>query len=59
MTDKKKNQYGTSGYFGNFGGMFVPEILMHALKELEENYLKYRKDESFSKELSRYINRIN
>jgi tryptophan synthase beta chain len=55
MTDKKKNQYGTSGYFGDFGGMFVPEILVHALKELEESYLKYREDMDFNKELSRYL----
>jgi len=55
MTDKKNKQYGTSGYFGDFGGMFVPEILMHALKELEESYLRYREDEDFKNELSMYL----
>ena len=55
MTDKKNKQYGTSGYFGDFGGMFVPEILMHALKELEESYLGYREDEDFKNELSLYL----
>jgi len=55
MTDKKNKQYGTSGYFGDFGGMFVPEILMHALKELEESYIRYREDEDFKNELSMYL----
>ncbi|MEA2015517.1 MAG: tryptophan synthase subunit beta [Actinomycetota bacterium] len=35
--------------------MYVPEILMHALKELEKNYLRYKKDKSFKKELSFYL----
>jgi len=37
------------GYFGGFGGRFVPEIL---IKELEKNYLKYRDDPEFKKEFS-------
>ncbi|GAG34869.1 unnamed protein product, partial [marine sediment metagenome] len=28
------------GHFGAFGGKFVPETLMPALKELEEAYLE-------------------
>jgi len=35
------------GYFGNFGGRFVPETLIPALYELEEAYLKVRKDKAF------------
>ncbi|CAA9387932.1 MAG: Tryptophan synthase beta chain, partial [uncultured Rubrobacteraceae bacterium] len=31
------------GYFGAFGGRFVPETLIHALEELEEAYERYRK----------------
>jgi tryptophan synthase beta chain len=27
-----------SGYFGAFGGRYVPETLIHALEELEEAY---------------------
>ena len=49
MMKKSEREYGTSGYFGQFGGMFVPEILMHALKELEESYLKYRDDKAFQR----------
>ena len=42
------------GYFGPFGGRFVPEILMPALRELEEAYRALRADESFQRELERY-----
>lgn len=38
------------GKFGEFGGMFAPEILMPALNELNKAYLKYMFDESFQKE---------
>jgi tryptophan synthase beta chain len=40
------------GYFGQYGGRFVPETLMPALIELEQAYLKYRKDRDFQKELA-------
>ena len=43
------------GYFGGFGGMYVPEILVSALKELEKNYFMYKKDKSFQDELSFYL----
>ena len=32
----------TKGRFGKFGGQYVPEIVMPALNELEENYAKYK-----------------
>ncbi len=44
MTDKK-------GYFGGFGGCFVPEVLIPALKELSKAYGDARKDKKFIKEL--------
>src|SRR4030065_2459816 len=40
------------GYFGIYGGRFVPEALMPALKELEEAFLKSKKDKEFQKELA-------
>jgi tryptophan synthase beta chain len=43
------------GYFGEFGGSFVPEILVGALKELEENYFRYKKDKKFKGELAYYL----
>jgi len=36
-------------YFGEFGGMYVPQILMPALFELEENFVSAQKDVYFQK----------
>jgi tryptophan synthase beta chain len=41
------------GYFGAFGGRFVPETLIHALEELEEAYERYGNDPDFNEELDR------
>ncbi|MGK0184634.1 MAG: tryptophan synthase beta chain [Verrucomicrobiales bacterium] len=40
------------GHFGQFGGMFVPETLMAALTELDEEYQKARVDADFQAELA-------
>ncbi|MBA2693790.1 MAG: pyridoxal-phosphate dependent enzyme, partial [Rubrobacter sp.] len=40
-----------TGYFGPYGGKYVPETLIHALEELEEAYEKYRNDPEFIEEL--------
>jgi tryptophan synthase beta chain len=39
------------GYFGPFGGRYVPETLIHALEELEAAYERYRDDPEFVEEL--------
>lgn len=39
------------GYFGKYGGRFVPETLMPALQELELAYTRASRDKSFQKEL--------
>jgi tryptophan synthase beta chain len=39
------------GYFGIYGGRFVPETLMPALQELEDSYKRIKKDREFQKEL--------
>ncbi|MDH5174979.1 MAG: tryptophan synthase subunit beta, partial [Elusimicrobiota bacterium] len=44
-----------SGYFGIFGGKFVPETLMSALKELEQVYNRAKRDKSFQDELKYYL----
>ena len=41
--------------FGEFGGQYVPETLMNALKELEEAFIKYADDEEFKKEYEYYL----
>ncbi|MFA5361802.1 MAG: tryptophan synthase subunit beta [Candidatus Omnitrophota bacterium] len=43
------------GYFGEFGGRFVPETLVNALEELETAYEKARRDVSFRRELAYYL----
>ncbi len=40
------------GYFGQYGGRFVPETLIPALEELERAYEDSKKDRSFQQELS-------
>jgi|SRR3972149_1142021 len=41
------------GYFGKYGGRFVPETLMSALLELEAEFKRAMKDRSFQRELER------
>lgn len=40
------------GYFGQYGGRFVPETLIPALEELEEAYEESKKDKVFQQELA-------
>ncbi len=40
------------GHFGPYGGIFVPETLWTALKELEEEYAAARRDPGFRRELA-------
>ena len=44
-----------SGYFGRFGGTFVPEILVPALEELEAAFLDAQTDPGFQAELSELL----
>jgi len=43
------------GYFGEFGGRFVPETLMYALEELEKAYFEAKKDKAFQQQLNYYL----
>jgi len=43
------------GYFGEFGGQFVPETVMPALMELDEAFRYYRKDRKFKQTLAAYL----
>ncbi|MBM7650949.1 tryptophan synthase subunit beta [Neobacillus cucumis] len=51
------------GYFGEFGGSFIPEDLQNVMNELEEQFLRYKDDPEFIKEykyyLKEYIGREN
>jgi len=44
------------GYFGKYGGRFVPETLMPALLELETQYRRAKRDHRFQAELKRLLN---
>jgi tryptophan synthase beta chain len=43
------------GRFGEYGGQFVPEILMEALHELEIAYERFRQDERAQSKLDYYL----
>jgi len=51
------------GHFGQYGGVFVAETLMHALDELREAYARYRDDPDFvaefQHELKHFVGRPN
>ncbi len=46
-----------SGKFGRYGGIFVPEVLMPTLEELETAFYRYRNDPEFRKELKELLER--
>jgi tryptophan synthase beta chain len=41
--------------FGEFGGRFVPEVLIPPLEELERAYERLKEDENFKRELDYYL----
>src|SRR3954453_22815483 len=43
------------GRFGPYGGQYVPETLMHALRQLGEQYAAARADPEFEKQLAYYL----
>jgi tryptophan synthase beta chain len=48
-------KYPKDGRFGEFGGKYIPETLVPAIEELEENYLKFKDNKEFKKELDYYL----
>jgi len=53
---KLVNEPTKEGFFGEFGGMFVPEPLKKVLMEVAEGFEKYRNDKEFLEELDYYFN---
>ena len=47
---KSKFQPDKNGYFGQFGGAFIPELLYPNVKELEDNYIQIIESEEFQTE---------
>ncbi|SKC19280.1 tryptophan synthase subunit beta [Dyadobacter psychrophilus] len=61
IAEKKSYQVDSRGYYGNFGGAFIPEMLYPNVEELRENYLSIIAEPSFQKEyndlLRNYVGR--
>ncbi|PJC36663.1 tryptophan synthase subunit beta [Candidatus Peregrinibacteria bacterium CG_4_9_14_0_2_um_filter_53_11] len=45
----------TTGRFGSYGGMFVPELLIQPLKEVAEAFERFKKDKQAQAELQRLL----
>ena len=43
------------GYYGEFGGAYIPEMLYPNIEELRQNYLKITADESFQEEFHQLL----
>jgi tryptophan synthase beta chain len=51
MTETKTyKQPDEQGYYGNFGGAFIPEMLYPNVKELQDRYLSIMQEEEFQRE---------
>lgn len=44
-----------TGFYGEFGGAYIPEILYRSVNELQENYLQIIESESFKKEYEQLL----
>jgi tryptophan synthase beta chain len=47
---KTKYQVDTNGFYGDFGGAFIPEMLYPNIEELKSNYITIIEEASFQKE---------
>ena len=50
MKPNKKSLPDQNGFFGDYGGKFVPETLMFALEQLEQTYNKLKDNNDFKKQ---------
>ena len=52
---KTKFQADADGYYGEFGGAYVPEILQRCIGELKESYRKIMEEPSFQEEFDQLL----
>ncbi|MBO4372394.1 MAG: tryptophan synthase subunit beta [Bacteroidales bacterium] len=50
-----KYQIDKNGYYGEFGGAYIPEILRKNVVELKENYLQIIENEQFQKDFQKLL----
>lgn len=48
-------QVNENGFYGNFGGAFIPEMLFPNVEELRQNYLNYMNDPEFQTEFQQLL----
>lgn len=51
----KKYQADQAGYYGEFGGAYIPEILHQCVNELQNSYLDVLQSESFRREFNQLL----
>ncbi|WP_302525293.1 tryptophan synthase subunit beta [Phocaeicola barnesiae] len=51
----KTYQVNEEGYYGNFGGAYIPEILHRCVTELKEGYLKVLESQDFQEEFAQLL----
>ena len=51
----KTFQVDENGYYGRFGGAYVPEILYRCVKNLQDNYLTVMQSEAFRREFDQLL----
>ncbi len=56
QTQHERDMNTLDAYFGQFGGMFVPELLVPALEQLEQAFLDALDDPEFNREFSELLN---
>ena len=52
-TDRKDARRSRDGYFGPYGGRYIPEVLRSAIEEIEAAFVKAMADPAFAAELQR------
>ncbi len=55
MTTKTRFGIDENGYYGRFGGAYIPEILHRCVSELQENYLKIMESAEFKREFAKLL----
>jgi tryptophan synthase beta chain len=55
MTQITRRDPDARGYFGDFGGRYVPETLVEPIEQLERAYFEIRNDPAFTAELARLL----